>query len=62
MFKGFLLLGTPVPDLIRASEVEEGSNYGQKVLDKATVEVNKAYESLHISLCKGTSRVMLSEF
>jgi len=49
MLKGFLLLGTPVPGLIGASEVEKGSSYGREVLDKAMVEVNKAYESLHIS-------------
>jgi len=50
MFEGFLLLGTPVLGLIGAYEVEEGSNYGREVLDEAKVEVNKAYESLHISL------------
>jgi len=32
------------------SEVKEGSSYDREVLDEATVEVNKAYESLHISL------------
>ena len=32
------------------SEVEEGSGYGQEISDEAMVEVNKAYESLHISL------------
>ena len=31
------------------SEVEEGSGYGRKVLDEVMVEVNEAYESLHIS-------------
>ena len=31
-------------------EVEEGSSYNQAVLDEVTVEVNKASESLHISL------------
>jgi len=49
MFEGFLLLGTPVPGLIRVSKVEEGSSYGREVLDEATVKVNEAYESLHIS-------------
>ena len=49
MFEGFLLLGTPVPGLIRVSEVKERLSYGQEVLDKVTVEVNEAYESLHIS-------------
>jgi len=32
------------------SEVKERSSYSQEVLDKATVEVNEAYKSLHISL------------
>jgi len=50
MFEGFLFLGTPVPDVIGSSEVEEGSSYGRKVLDEATVEVNEAYEGLHVSL------------
>jgi len=49
MFEGFLLLGTPVPGLIRASEVKEGLSYSREVLDEATVEGNEAYESLHIS-------------
>jgi len=31
-------------------EVEEGSGYGREISDKATVEVDKAYESLHVSL------------
>ena len=31
------------------SEVEEGSGYGRKVLDEVMVEINEAYESLHIS-------------
>ena len=31
------------------SEVKEGSSYSREVLDEVTVEVNKAYESLHIS-------------
>jgi len=30
-------------------EVEEGSGYSWKIPDKATVEINEAYESLHIS-------------
>ena len=45
-----MLLGAPVPGLIRASEIEERSSYGREVLDEVTVEVNEAYESLHISL------------
>jgi len=49
MFEGFLFLGTLVPGLIRASEVKKGLSYGQEVLDEMTVEVNKAYEGLHIS-------------
>ena len=49
MFEGFLFLGTPVPGMIRSSEVKEGSSYGREVLDEVTVEVNKAYEGLHIS-------------
>jgi len=49
MFKYFLFLSTPVPGLIGASEVEEGSSYGQEVLDEATIEVNEAYEGLYIS-------------
>ena len=32
------------------SEVKEGSGYGWEILDEVAVEVNKAYESLHISL------------
>jgi len=32
------------------SEVEEESSYGREVLNKATVEINKAYEGLYISL------------
>ena len=32
------------------SEVKEGSSYGREISDKAMVEVNKAYESLHVSL------------
>ena len=32
------------------SEVKEGSGYGWEILDEAMVEVEKAYESLHISL------------
>jgi len=31
------------------SEVKEGSGYGQEILNKATVEINKVYESLHVS-------------
>jgi len=32
------------------SEVKEGSGYGQEISDEAPVEVNKAYESLYVSL------------
>ena len=35
--------------MIGSSEVEEGLSYGRKVLDEATVEVNKAYEGLYVS-------------
>ena len=30
-------------------EVKEGSGYGREISDKAMVEVDKAYESLHVS-------------
>ena len=30
-------------------EVEEGSGYGREISDKAMVEVDEAYESLHVS-------------
>ena len=36
--------------MIGSSEVEEGSSYGREVLDEVTVEVNKAYEGLYVSL------------
>ena len=49
MFKGFLLLGTPVPGLIGVSKVKEGLSYGREVLDEVMVEVNEVYESLYIS-------------
>jgi len=49
MFEGFLFLSTPVPGLIGASEVEEGSSYSQEVLDEAMIEVNEAYKGLHVS-------------
>jgi len=49
MFEGFLFLSTPVPGLVRASEVKDGWSYSREVLDEAMVEVNEAYESLHIS-------------
>jgi len=49
MFEGFLFLSTPVPGLIRAREVEEGSSYGREVLNEVTVEVDEPYESLYIS-------------
>jgi len=42
-------LGIPVPGLVGTSEVEEGSGYGWEIPDKATVEVNEVYKSLHIS-------------
>ena len=35
--------------MIGLSEVEEGSSYGQEVLDEVTVEVNEVYEGLHVS-------------
>ena len=35
--------------MIRSSEVKEGSSYGREVLDEVMVEVNEAYEGLHIS-------------
>ena len=35
--------------MIGSSEVKEGSSYGREVLDEAAVEVNEAYEGLHIS-------------
>jgi len=35
--------------MIGSSEVEERSSYGREVLDEATVEVNEAYEGLHVS-------------
>ena len=35
--------------MIRSSEVEEGSSYGQEVVDEAMVEVNEAYKGLHVS-------------
>jgi len=31
-------------------EVEEGSSYGREISDKVMVEVDEAYESLHVSL------------
>jgi len=49
MFEGFSFFGILVPGLVRMSEVEEGSGNGWEILDKTTVEVNEAYESLHIS-------------
>ena len=32
------------------SKVEEGSGYGWEISDEVAVEVNEAYESLHVSL------------
>jgi len=49
MFEGFLFLGTPVSGMIRLSEVKEGLSYSREVLDEAMVEVNEAYEGLHVS-------------
>ena len=49
MFEGFLFLGTLVPGMIRLSEVKEGLSYSREVLDEAMVEVNEAYEGLHVS-------------
>ena len=45
----FLFFGIPASGFVRTSEVKKGSSYGQEILDKATVEINEAYESLHIS-------------
>jgi len=50
MFKGFLFFDILVPGLVRMSEIEEGSGYNWEIPDEATVEVNKAYESLDVSL------------
>jgi len=50
MFKSFLFFSISVPGFVGMSEVKERSGYGQEILDKAIVEINKAYESLHISL------------
>ena len=35
--------------MIRLSEVKEGLSYSREVLDEAMVEVNEAYEGLHVS-------------
>ena len=35
--------------MVGTCEVKEGSGYGSEISDKATVEVDEAYESLHIS-------------
>ena len=35
--------------MVGTCEVEEGSGYGREISDKATVEVDEAYESLHVS-------------
>jgi len=48
-FEGFLLFGIPVPSLVGTCEVKEESGYGREISDKAMVEVDKAYESLHVS-------------
>ena len=50
MFESFLLSGILAPGSVWTSEVEEGSSYGREILDKATVEINKAYEGLYVSL------------
>jgi len=45
------------------SEVEEGSGYGWEISDKSTVEVNKAYKGLHVSLVlRGRPLVDSSDF
>jgi len=49
MFEGILFLGVPVPGLVGASEVKEGPGDGGEVSDEATVEIDEAYESLHVS-------------
>ena len=49
MFESFLFFGIPVPGFVRTSEVKEGSSYDRKILDKVTVEINKAYENLYVS-------------
>jgi len=38
-----------VPGFVGMNEVKERSGYGQEILDKAMVEVNKVYESLYVS-------------
>jgi len=48
-FEGFLFLSISVPSLVGTSKVEEGPGDGGEVLDKATVEVDEAYESLYVS-------------
>ena len=49
MFKGFLFFGISVLGLVGMNEVKEGSGSGWEVPDEAMVEVNEAYESLHVS-------------
>jgi len=49
-FESFLFFGIPVLGFVGTSEVEERSSYGREILDKAMVEINEAYESLHVSL------------
>ena len=50
MFEGFLFFSILVPGFVRMSKVKERSGYSWEILDKAMVEVNEAYKSLHISL------------
>ena len=49
MFESFLLSDIPAPGSVGTSEVEEGSSYGREILDKATVEINEAYEGLYVN-------------
>jgi len=45
-----VFFGISVLDLVEISEVKERSGDGWEILDEATVEVNEAYKSLHVSL------------
>jgi len=49
MFESFLLSGIPAPGSVGTSEVKERFSYSQEILDKVTVEINKAYEGLYVS-------------
>jgi len=59
-FEDILFLGIPVPGLVGTSEVEEGPGDGREVPDEVTVEINKAYERLHISLVLWDGPIMNS--